>query len=291
MKSLLVLPLLAACGGSTPEPTVEPAPEPAAEAPAPVAEPAPDAEPSAALAAALSHEARTDDDKARDTQRRPVATLAFFDVQPDSRVLELWPGGGWYSHILSPYLSAGGGHLVVTHYDTAAEPAYRGRHATAWKEYIDQYGVQDSTTTVVIEDSIPEFEGIEPVDTVLTFRNVHNWVAADIDADIYKHAFHILKPGGTFGVVEHRAAPGTTREQSADSGYMDQQAVIDAITAVGFEFVESSEINANPLDTKDHPEGVWTLPPSFALDDVDRDKYAAIGESDRMTLKFRRPAE
>ena len=126
-------------------------------------------------------------------------------------------------------------------------------------------------------------------DFVLTFRNVHNWVKGDYDAGVYASAFKALKSGGVFGVVEHRGAAGMTRQQSADSGYMDEAQVIAAVEAAGFKLVEKSEINANAKDTADHPKGVWTLPPALKMEDVDREKYLAIGESDRMTLKFMKP--
>jgi len=292
MYRMLPIVVLAACSAkqspSTPDaamtmdaaPTMEeaamPAPEETVVAVAPIA-------------SALDHAGRTDEEKARDMYRHPEETLTFFEVSPNQTVVELWAGGGWYSHVLAPYLTDGGGHLYVTQYPEDAEPAYRGRHATAWKAYVEEQGYADSTTTITLGDEPPELGLDGEADVVLTFRNVHNWAKADIDTHMFQQAFTALKPGGVFGVVDHRAAPGTDPAVAMEAGYIDEQAVIDAVTAVGFEFVGSSEINANPLDTKDHPEGVWTLPPSYRLEDVDRDKYSAIGESDRMTLKFRKP--
>jgi predicted methyltransferase len=241
------------------------------------------------LEVAVRHPARTEADVARDSYRHPAETLAFFGVEPTDHVLELWAGGGWYSRILAPYL-ASGGHLHVTQYAEDAEPSYRGTHATRWQAYRTENGLEASTSTITLTAEDPQLGLTEAVDVVLTFRNVHNWAKADIDTSIYTQSFTALKPGGTFGIVDH-SGPGMTREQSADSGYMDQQAIIDAVTAVGFVFEEASDINANPLDTYDHPEGVWTLPPSFKLEDVDRETYAAIGESNRMTLRFRKPTE
>ncbi len=238
---------------------------------------------------ALAHAARTEDDVARDGQRHPAETVAFFNIESNDRVLELWAGSGWYSRVLAPYLSVGG-HLTVTQYAEDAEPSYRGEHAQRWEAYRAEHNVELWTSTITITPDNPQLAIADSMDVVVTFRNVHNWVKADTDASIYAQSFAALKPGGIFGIVEHRA-PGMTREQSAQTGYMDQQAVIDAVTAVGFVFEEASEINANPNDTHDHPEGVWTLPPTFALDDVDREKYTAIGESDRMTLRFRKPLE
>lgn len=286
MRSVFLLPLIAACGATAPQ---TPAPVPAAAPTEPAAMPAPATLEEQPLEFAMQHAARTEDERARDQYRHPAETLAFFGVKPTDHVLELYAGGGWYSHILAPYL-AGTGHLYVTQYAEDAEPEYRARHAKAWQAYTADNAMGMHTTTITIDADDPQLGLSEAVDVVLTFRNVHNWVKADTDAAVYAQSFAALKPGGTFGVVEHRG-PGMTREQSAESGYMDQQAVIDAVTAVGFVFEEASEINANPNDTHDHPEGVWTLPPSLRLGDVDRDKYTAIGESDRMTLRFRKPAE
>lgn len=288
MRTVLLLPLLAACGAKAPAVT---APDASVmeEAAADVVAPAVAEVEQLTVELAMQHPARTDDEKARDQYRHPAETLAFFGVEPTDHVLELYAGGGWYSHILAPYL-APAGHLYVTQYAEDAEPAYRGRHAKAWQDYTRDNAMGASTTTITIDSDNPQFGLSEAVDVVLTFRNLHNVVKADVDESVYAQAFAALKPGGTFGVVEHRA-PGMTREQSAETGYMDQQAVIDAVTAAGFVFEEASEINANPNDTHDHPEGVWTLPPSLRLGDVDREKYTAIGESDRMTLRFRKPTE
>lgn len=280
IRSTLILTFLAACG--TPTETA-PATEPVEPAPAQAVEQ------TDALAAAIAHDKRTDTERARDDARHPYATLAFFEVKPTDNVLELWAGGGWYSHILAPYL-AEGGHLTVTQYAADAEPAYRGEAATAWEAYRTDNDLMDSTTTITVAGDDPQLNLDGTVDVALTFRNAHGWVGDGTAQSLYEQTFKALKPGGTFGVVDHRASPGTSLEDSAKTGYIDQQAVIDAITAVGFEFVEASEVNANPLDTKDHSEGVWTLPPSYKLGDDDREKYATIGESDRMTLKFRKPA-
>ncbi len=281
MRSILLLTFFAACGAPAPE-------TPATETPTQTEQAATEVQ-ADPMAAALTHAARSEADTARDSQRHPAETLAFFGIEPTDHVLELWAGSGWYSRVLAPYL-ADGGHLHVTQYAHDAEPSYRAEHATRWEAYRTEHGLESSTSTITITADNPQLGVTDAVDVVLTFRNVHNWVKADTDASVYAQSFAALKPGGTFGIVEH-SAPGMTREQSAESGYMDQQAVIDAVTAVGFVFEEASDINANPNDTHDHPEGVWTLPPSFALDDVDREKYAAIGESDRMTLRFRKPTQ
>ena len=155
--------------------------------------------------------------------------------------------------------------------------------------YLSEQGYADKVGVIPIQVDSLDFGLSDQVDVVLTFRNIHNWVKGGYDATVYAQAYQALKPGGVFGVVEHRGPEGMTREQSATSGYMDQVQVIADIEAAGFTFVGASEVNANPKDTRDHPEGVWTLPPRLRLGDTDRDKYVAIGESDRMTLKFTKP--
>jgi predicted methyltransferase len=147
---------------------------------------------------------------------------------------------------------------------------------------------------VLTELGPPDSVAVAPAgsaDAVLTFRNMHNWMGHGNDVKVMQAAFAALKPGGVLGVVEHRAAAGATPEQVKDSGYMTEEMVIKAAEAAGFVLEAKSEINANPRDTRDHPKGVWTLPPSLALGDTDREKYLAIGESDRMTLRFRKPAQ
>ncbi len=240
-----------------------------------------------ALRNALNHTLRPEQERARDEFRHPYETLEFFGVKPGQEVLELWAGGGWYTRVLAPYI-AGTGKLHVTTFPKDSEREYYKKMSAAMYEYVGK--VENGNAINVIEVGSEINFGLEnQVDVALTFRNIHNWVNAGTDKAIYEATFKALKPGGVFGVVEHRGTEGMTREQSAKSGYMDQAQVIADIEAVGFKLVETSEVNANPKDTKDHPEGVWTLPPSLRLGDVDRDKYTAIGETDRMTLKFVKP--
>jgi predicted methyltransferase len=279
LGSLLSLTL--ACQTATPTP--DPAPDEAAED---TEAATPDAD--AALAAALAHPGRTDEERARDAYRHPAETLAFFGVQPDHTVLELWSGGGWYTHVLAPYL-ADAGELHVTVYPADHEREYFRTMNAGMMSYLEANGFTGRVKTAEIVPEALDF-GLEgAADVVLTFRNVHNWVKGGYDAAVYAEAFRALKPGGVFGVVEHRGPEGMTREQSATSGYMDQARVIADVEAAGFVFVEASEVNANPKDTADHPEGVWTLPPRLRLGETDKEKYLAIGESDRMTLKFIKP--
>jgi predicted methyltransferase len=227
----------------------------------------------------------------RDKYRHPKQTLEFFGLKPDQTVVEVWPSRGWYTEILAPYLKdrgryyAAGFAISLKADDT---PKYmrdiNADFATKMAAQPDLY-----SKVIVSELGKPDrWHACPPgtADLVLTFRNVHNWLAGDFENEMFKAFYTALKPGGTLGVVEHRAKPGTSREVMKESGYVTEAYVIAAAEKAGFKLVEKSEINANPKDTKDHPEGVWTLPPSYALKDKDREKYAAIGESDRMTLRF-----
>lgn len=252
---------------------------------------APDA--AALLDAAIAGDHRSAEEKARDVWRHPKETLTFFGVAPDMTVVEIWPGGGWYTKILAPYLKAGGG----VYYAAQRDPASSERAAEAVQKFKDAYAdaalYGDIRVTVLGEGSDIAPPGT--ADVVLTFRNVHNWLGAG-EAEANFRAFHrALKPGGVLGVVEHRANEDASDDLA--SGYVKTSKVKALAEAAGFVFVEASEINANPADTKDHPFGVWTLPPvrrsspSPGQEDpaFDRAKYDAIGESDRMTLKFVKP--
>lgn len=225
---------------------------------------------------------RSDANKARDKYRHPAETLAFFGVKADSTVVELAPGGGWYTEILAPYLRDKGRYFGV-----AGERGVQVVKDLAAKNP----ALYDKAGVLVIKPDKVEFRPEGGADFVLTFRNVHNWLKDDFQDKIFKAAFEALKPGGVFGVVEHRAKPGTTPKESMDSGYMDEAWVIARVEAAGFKLAGKSDVNNNPKDTKDYAKGVWTLPPVLTLKDQDKEKYLAIGESDRMTLKFVKPAK
>ena len=244
-----------------------------------------------ALAAAAAAPTRTPANLARDRYRHPVETLAFFGVEPDDTVVEIWPGGGWYTEILAPYLASGGGRLILGTLDGQlggvaklrdANPALYGTLATATFPAFDAAArrVPDGTA-----------------DVVLTFRNVHNWRMGyqrddkqDYSAEAFRQIYAMLKPGGILGVVDHRLPESASDERERNSGYIKVSTVRRLAEQAGFQLVGSSEVNANARDTADWPDGVWTLPPSLALKEQDRERYLAIGESDRMTLKFRKPA-
>ncbi|WP_349239499.1 methyltransferase [Pelomonas sp. V22] len=247
----------------------------------------------AALKAAIAGTHRAAANSARDAWRHPYETLTFFGIKPDQTVVELAPGGGWYTEILAPYLRDKGtlilGAGVVP---TAPANALAGverlkTRLAAKPELYDKTRI--GTFDVARGDTSLAPAG--SVDLVLTFRNIHNWMAMGDDkvALVFKGAFDALKKGGVFGVVEHRLPAGKAQDDKAPSGYMSTAYVIKAAESVGFKLAASSEINANPKDKADHEGGVWALPPTFTNKDKDREKYAAVGESDRMTLKFVKP--
>lgn len=243
--------------------------------------------------AAVAAATRTESNAARDVHRHPAETLRFFGVEPDMTVVEIWPGGGWYTEILAPLLAEDGQLYVAVFSDKASgQPAYRARLNRSLR---DKFAANPETygNVKITHLHIPGETQIAPpasADFVLTFRNVHNWLAADEADAAFKAFFAALKPGGMLGVVEHRAKPGTDLAAMKKSGYVTEEKVIELARAAGFELVKQSEVNANPKDTAAHPEGVWTLPPTLRLGEKDREKYVAIGESDRMTLLFRKLA-
>ncbi|MEQ1772735.1 MAG: methyltransferase [Burkholderiales bacterium] len=241
---------------------------------------------------ALAGDHRSTANRARDPYRHPRETLLFFGLKPDMAVLEIWPGGGWYSEILAPVLRDKGKlYLAGNAIENPNLPNWqreaREKQEAAYAKRPELYGKPVFTSL-----GPPEYMAIAPpasMDLVLTFRNVHNWSAQKTDALVFKAFFDALKPGGVLGVVEHRANPGTSFAQQIKSGYMTEAYVIELAEKAGLKLVAKSEVNANAKDTKDHPNGVWTLPP-MSRGRLDPEKYLAIGESDRMTLKFEKPA-
>lgn len=294
MKKLACLvPLtlaLAACGA--PE-----APSPSEAAPtAPADQPAMPVPPQSAsdLAAAKLDEVlagswRSDANKARDPYRHPKQTLEFFGVKPGDTVVEITPGGGWYTEVLAPLLKDSGHYVAAIAADASSDYAKKNneKYRALLQQDVAAFG---EVQPVEFDPKAPVFGAADSADVVLTFRNVHNWVMSDTAPGMFKAFFEVLKPGGTLGVVDHRAAAGVDLDKAKGSGYLPQDYVVKLATDAGFKLVAESEINANPKDTKDYEKGVWTLPPTLTLGDQDKDKYLAIGESDRMTLKFEKPA-
>ncbi|MBD8881824.1 class I SAM-dependent methyltransferase [Rhodanobacter sp. 7MK24] len=240
------------------------------------------------LDAAIAGNWRTPTNRARDLYRHPKATLQFFGVQANQTVVEIIPGGGWYTEILAPLLRDRGHYIAAVEAPAGGEAkrdddALRRKFAANPAEYGKAHVVE-------FDPKAPVFGPPGSADRVLTFRNVHNWAEAGTAEAMFKAFFAVLRPGGVLGVTDHRAAPGATLDAVMSSGYLPTDYVIKLATDAGFKLEGQSEINANPKDTKDYPKGVWTLPPTLTLGNQDRAKYLAIGESDRMTLRFVKPA-
>lgn len=242
------------------------------------------------LKSAIAGDHRSEKAKARDRYRNPLETLLFFGLKPNMTVVEIWPGGGWYTDILAPALK-GTGRYYGASWDRQADSAFIQRTLKRYaKKLADRPDLFSEVVITELSRTKTDMAPAGTADMVLTFRNVHNWMKFGYEATIFEAMFKALKPGGILGVVEHRADPDEIPDPQALSGYVDEQQTIEMAEAAGFKLAEKSEINANPKDTRDHPKGVWTLPPSLRLKDQDREKYLAIGESDRMTLKFIKPA-
>lgn len=240
------------------------------------------------LEALVSGSHRSKANIARNAARHPVETLEFFGLEPDMTVLEILPALGWYTEILAPYL-AQRGRLYVAHFSPDGLLPYMPKVLEMFEERIARE--RELFAGVIVRHVNPPKEvSIAPagtIDLALTFRNVHNWVMADQEHDYFAAFFRALKPGGVLGVVDHRAKPGADRESMHKTGYVTEAYVKEVAQRAGFVFEAGSEINANPRDTTDHPHGVWSLAPFSRSTD---EKHRAIGESDRMTLKFRKPA-
>jgi len=248
------------------------------------------------LDSALAGDWRSEANKARDVYRHPRETLTFFGVKPDQTVIEMWPGGGWYAEVLAPLLRDAGNYTGVI-VDPAKQPdadgkSYAERTNSKLRALLEKRpDVFGKAKLLEAGSAAPVLGEANSADVVLTFRNAHNWVMDGNEKAMFKAMFDVLKPGGTLGVVDHRAKPDQPAEEMKKSGYLPEAYVISLAEAAGFKLEAKSEVNANSRDTKDYPDGVWTLPPRLAKGDVDRAKYLAIGESDRMTLRFTKPAK
>jgi predicted methyltransferase len=245
----------------------------------------------AAIERALAGDHRDPANRARDAARHPLETLMFFGLREDATVVEIWPGGaGWYTEVLAPVLRERGTYYAAQ-YDPGLESEYVARSLEAYRSKLaarpdvyDHVIVTALSSTGTVDIAPPG-----TADLVVSFRNVHNWMAAGWAPQALAAMYRALKPGGILGLVEHRGNPDVRQDPKATSGYVNQAYAIELARAAGFELLAASEINANPRDTKDYEAGVWSLPPTYRLRDVDQARYAAIGESDRYTLKFVKP--
>lgn len=281
--ALLAAAALTACSGAESDTTTAPATKTKAVAS------------SVTLDDVLAHPRRAND-AVRDQFRHPKETLEFFEIGPGKRFAELWPG--WYTKATAPYLAANGGQYVAVLYAEGVNERLDKRIAAYKDAYSDTSVYGEIEYAGFLKDSGPILaEGQEPFDVLVTYRNVHNWMGGDYAQDAFNRFYDSLKPGGILGVVEHRLPETAIQNPKGSSGYVQESYMKDLALKAGFEFVASSEINANPKDTADHPFGVWTLPPRSRVPDADSEEakdfnaeaYKNIGESDRATLKFRKP--
>ncbi len=245
------------------------------------------------LSDVIAHERRSEE-TARDQYRHPKETLEFFEVGPGKTVAEVWPG--WYTNVTAPYLKDNDGKYVAVLYPEGVSERLDKRIAGYKEKYSDSAVYGEIEYGAFLKDSGPILPA-ESVDILLSFRNVHNWMGGGYADQAFSEFFAALKPGGILGIVEHRLPESAVQDPKGSSGYVQESYMKDLAKRAGFEFVASSEINANPRDTADHPMGVWTLPPrsrlpkegTEAAKGFDAQLYKNIGESDRATLKFRKP--
>jgi predicted methyltransferase len=248
---------------------------------------APTADP--ALTAAVADPARTPRFIARDRSRHPAEELAFFGLTPKMTVVEVWPGSGYWTEILGPYLKPSGHYYAAV--TVTGESAEEDRTTDAWKKHASEQQARYGSI-VITGLGKGHYEVAPPgsADLIVTFRNLHNWMDGGYVDEALKGLYTALKPGGILGIEDHRGRDDQPQDPKAKSGYVRQDYTIELARKAGFEFVSASELDANPKDTKIWPEGVWTLPPTLALGAKDRAKYVAIGEADNFVLKFRKPA-
>lgn len=232
---------------------------------------------------------RASEHKARDNDRHPLETLRFFDIQPDQRVIEITPGNGWYSEILAPLLKDRGHYTAAIYSTEGLSPSYIKAGEALQAKFAANPTLYGKVDVISFDKKQPVFGPPASADRVLSFRNAHNWVAEGNAAATFKAFFDVLKPGGILGLVDHRAAEGTPLPEALEKGYLPTQAIIQLATDAGFETDGQSEVNANPKDTKQYPGGVWSLPPTYRDGQHNREQYQRIGESDRFTLRLRKP--
>ena len=243
----------------------------------------------AKIDAVLAGHWREDANKARDRYRHPKQTLEFFGLEPGMRLIEITPGAGWYAEVLAPLMQDDGSYTAALMTPGKPDGEAARSLAAMRKMFAGNPAEYGKAKIVEFDPKTPNLGAPGSADMVVTFRNVHNWVMADTAPAMFKAFFDVLRSGGVLGVVDHRATSGADLDKVKSTGYLPEVYVIKLATDAGFKLDAKSEINANPKDDHDHPKGVWTLPPTLALGDKDKDKYLAIGESDRMTLRFVKP--
>ncbi|WP_076068620.1 class I SAM-dependent methyltransferase [Sphingomonas montana] len=241
--------------------------------------------PSAAIRAAVAAPTRTPANQLRDAYRHPAQTLAFFGVKPTDTIVEFSPAGGWYTEILGPLTNGKGRYVALVGSAKGADSATK--MLAAKRAAVGPAATVATMDAAAATSTVPAASA----DVVLTFRNIHNLTmgGGTTAAGAFKAWYAMLKPGGTLGIVEHRLPAARPDSDEKTSGYLKRTTVVALAQAAGFRLAGESQVNANPKDKADYPKGVWTLPPNYAEGDTDRAKYAAIGESDRMTLKFVKP--
>ncbi|MBV9621448.1 MAG: class I SAM-dependent methyltransferase [Gammaproteobacteria bacterium] len=244
------------------------------------------------LTTLLASPHRSPENRARDVYRHPKETLLFFGIRPEMTVLEVWPDpGGWYTEILAPLLRDKGRYYAAVVAPDPADAYIEKRRAEFQAKLAADPSIYDRVNVVALPEDGSDVVPPGTLDMVVTFRNLHNFMNRGSATRVYGTLFRALKPGGILGIVQHRGNPAAAQDPAGKSGYVTEDYAIKLIEAQGFRLVGKSEVNANPKDTKDYEQGVWTLPPTYRLGDKDRDKYTAIGESDRFTMRFVKPAK
>ena len=232
---------------------------------------------------------RSEANRARDRYRHPKETLLFFGIRPEMKVLEVWPEPGWYTQVIAPLVRTKGKYTAAVIPPDPASRNIENRLDAYHQMLADRPDLYDKVDVVTFPTDGSDVAPPNSLDMIVTFRNIHNWMARDVAQQAFASMYRALKPGGVLGVTEHRGNPAVPQDPHAKSGYVNEEYAIRMIEAQGFKLRGKSEVNANHADTKDYEQGVWVLPPTFRLGDQDRAKYAAIGESDRFTLKFEKP--
>ena len=243
----------------------------------------------AALDNILAGSQRSTENSARDRYRHPKETLLFFGIRPEMKVLEVWPEPGWYTEVIAPLVRERGKYFAAVIAPDPDSKYVTGRLSDYQQNLAAKPDVYGAVEVVTLPTDGSDVVPAGTLDMVVTFRNIHNWMARDSAGKVFATLYRALKPGGVLGVVEHRGNAAIAQDPKAKSGYVNEDYAIRLIEGQGFRLVGESQVNANPKDTKDYEQGVWTLPPSYRLGDKDRQKYADIGESDRFTLKFEKP--